>query len=80
MILVKWWYPQHGTGALNGYAVADCSGMSDKYQIGDEAVQGYDCRMTPTALACYSGLYRFITNNYNIRADGFMSLVKVMEG
>lgn len=70
MILVKWWYPQHGTGALNGYAVAYCSGMSDKYQIGDEAVQGYDCRMTPTALACYSGLYKFITNNYNIRADG----------
>ena len=55
---------------LNGYAVADCSGMSDKYQIGPDAVYGYDCRMTPMALSCFSSLYEFVCSNYNVRKDG----------
>lgn len=53
-----------------GYAVCDCSGMTDRYYIGAEAVAGHDCRFNPLAISCFCNLYWHVTKNYNVRRDG----------
>lgn len=53
-----------------GYAVCDCSGMTDRYYIGAEAVAGHDCRFNPLAISCFCNLYWYVTKNYNVRRDG----------
>lgn len=54
----------------NGYLVADCSGMTDKYQLGDDAVASHDCRFNPLAVSCFCALYDYVVRNYNVRKDG----------
>lgn len=51
--------------AYNGYAVADCSAVSSKYK------NEYDGNgPTPLGISCYTSLYKYIANNYNIKTDG----------
>ncbi len=51
----------------NGYAVVDCSGLSDKYAMGEYASPDIsNSRHTPVSVACYLGLYDYMRRNYNI--------------
>ena len=54
----------------NGYAVADCSGLTDKFKIGEEAISDDDTKLSMVGIACFADFYKFIVKNYNIKTDG----------
>jgi len=56
--------------AMNGYAVCDCCGMSDKYSIGELAPPISDARHNLMSISCYCSMYEFLMKNFNLKDDG----------
>lgn len=56
--------------SLNGYAVVDCSGLSDLYGFNVDGTDNINCKISPISLSCFTSLYNFVLRNYNIRNDG----------
>ena len=57
-----------------GYAVADCSGLTNKNWSVTNVFNA------PSAMACYEDMYRYIVRNFNIRTDGVYIMGKSAGG
>lgn len=53
----------------NGYAVADCRGITNEFKDSDSG-RNIDDGITPISITCYCQLYNYLIRNFNIRQDG----------
>ena len=85
----NWGTPQdrfdefHKFCAYNGYAVADCCGVTDRYVLGSTRDSAFDIvnhygtgvrnergMCNPQLMMCINELYKYLTEVYNIKTDG----------
>ena len=57
--------------AANGYAVADCCGLTNQYGLNPNDDQSnINCKISPVSLSCVTNLYKHLMRNYNLCDDG----------
>ena len=61
---VRFYDEQQSFLVKNGYALCDCSGVSNEFK----SVRDVFC--APSFIACVQDMYRFVVNNYNVETDG----------
>ena len=62
----------------NGYAVADCCGITEKYAFSISGLQNY--KGAPIGMTCNLAMYDFLMKNYNLCDDGCFIFGKSVGG
>lgn len=66
--------------SYNGYAVADCSGLSNLYGMSYSNNDKINSKISPISISCYISLYKFLIHNFNIDPNGVYILGKSSGG
>ena len=57
--------------AANGYAVADCCGLTNQYGLNPKSdLSNINCKISPVSVSCVTNLYKYLMHNYNLCDDG----------
>ena len=79
------WDKYHKFCCYNGYAIADCSGMTDKYSIPASGNTGNPdgakfAMGNPLLINCIIQMYEYLVEVYNFRRDGVFAIARSTGG